>query len=93
MRPLATNPPERNAGDGSMTAPGGGLADTLAQIDWAWLAAALLLAACYLVGVGRLRRRGDRWPIGRTASWLLGSATIVAMTSGDLAHLGAVRLS
>ena len=76
-----------------MTATGGGLADTLAQIDWAWLAAALLLAACYLVGVGRLRRRGDRWPIGRTASWLLGSATIVAMTSGDLAHLGAVRLS
>lgn len=36
------------------------------------LAAALL----YVGAVIRLRRRGDRWPIGRTVSWLAGLATV-----------------
>ena len=31
--------------------------------------AALIMAAIYLVGVIRLRRRGDDWPAGRTVSW------------------------
>ena len=44
-------------------------------------------------GSAWLYRRADRGPIGRTASWLLACTTIVAITSGDLARLGAVRLS
>lgn len=34
----------------------------------------------YLLGVVVLLRRGDRWPVGRTLSWLVGIATIVAVT-------------
>ena len=65
MRPLKTTPPDGHPCHGSMTAPRG-LVDALAQIDWTWLAGGFLLAACCMVGVGRLRRRGDRWPsVGR----------------------------
>ncbi|GAB2766976.1 cytochrome c oxidase assembly protein [Sinomonas soli] len=41
-------------------------------------------AALYLVGVGRLRRRGDRWPVGRTVAWLLGWLCVVLTTSSGL---------
>ncbi|MBS9533442.1 bifunctional copper resistance protein CopD/cytochrome c oxidase assembly protein [Mycobacterium sp. M1] len=43
--------------------------------------AALVLAAVYVAGVLRLRRRGDGWPAGRTAAWLLGCATLLFATS------------
>ena len=46
--------------------------------------AAVILAALYAVGVRRLRRRGDRWPVGRTVAWLAGCATIVVATSSGL---------
>jgi len=32
-------------------------------------------AAAYLLGVRKLTRRGDSWPVGRTASWLAGCAS------------------
>ncbi|SMQ71199.1 putative copper resistance protein D [Plantibacter sp. VKM Ac-1784] len=35
----------------------------------------------YLLAVVRLRRRGDRWPVGRTVAWILGWAVIVYATS------------
>ena len=43
--------------------------------------AALVLAGVYLAGVLRLRRRGDAWPVGRSASWLLGCVTLLFATS------------
>lgn len=43
--------------------------------------AALVLAAVYLAGVLRLRRRGDVWPVGRTTAWLLGCLTLLVATS------------
>ena len=43
------------------------------------LGLAMLLA--YLAGVLLLRRRGDRWPIGRLAWWTLGVLTIELMTA------------
>ncbi|GAB2925483.1 cytochrome c oxidase assembly protein [Rhodococcus aerolatus] len=46
--------------------------------------AALVLAAGYVAGVLRLRRRGDRWPVGRTVSWLLGCAALLVATSSGL---------
>lgn len=46
--------------------------------------AALLFAALYLRGVWRLRRRGDHWPAGRTAAWLLGCFTLLFATSSGL---------
>lgn len=93
MNPLETTPPDPHAGHGSATPPVGGTIEWLAMVDWVWLTVALVLAACYLAGARRLRGRGDRWPVERTVSWLLGCVTIVAMTSGEVARLGAVRLS
>lgn len=46
--------------------------------------AAILAAGFYLAGVIRLRRRGDRWPRGRTISWLLGCLIVLISTSSGL---------
>ena len=46
----------------------------------------LLAAAAYLVGVRRLSARGDRWPLGRTVSFLAGGlGTIAVATMSGLA--------
>jgi len=42
---------------------------------------AIALAVLYLLGVRRLKARGDAWPVGRTIAWLLGCLTIVIATS------------
>jgi cytochrome c oxidase assembly factor CtaG len=51
--------------------------------DW-WLALSLAIAAAlYVLGVVRLRRRGDRWPAGRSVAFLvggLGSALFATMS-------------
>ncbi|SFE13274.1 putative copper resistance protein D [Actinopolyspora alba] len=45
--------------------------------------AAVVLAVSYLAGVRRLRAHGQRWPVGRTVSWLAGClAVLVASSSG-----------
>ncbi|WP_422615789.1 cytochrome c oxidase assembly protein [Nocardia jejuensis] len=45
---------------------------------------ALVLAVVYLLGVSRLRRRGDAWPIGRTIAWVAGCAVLLFATSSGL---------
>ena len=45
------------------------------------LALVLLPAAAYLVGVQRLTSRGDRWPVGRTLSFLFGGLGTIAMAT------------
>lgn len=63
---------------------------TLARIllDWrfdlVFGTAAVVFAVVYLAGVIRLRRRGDTWPPGRTAAWLLGCAALLFATSSGL---------
>ncbi len=52
--------------------------------------AALLL---YLAGVRKLRRRGDRWPAGRTAAWVLGVALIAFVQLSGLMTYGMTMLS
>ena len=54
------------------------------SIDVLWLAICLALAAAYLFGVWRLRKRGDSWPIFRTISWLTGLALLFYITSGAM---------
>jgi putative membrane protein len=44
----------------------------------AWLS--ILGTLLYLVGVVRLRRTGVRWPWWRTASWLVGTASVFLVT-------------
>lgn len=56
-----------------------------------WQLSTLVLAAlavAYLVGVHRLRRRGDRWPIGRTIAFVGGGlgSVAVALLSGLAAY-------
>ncbi|MFD7782253.1 cytochrome c oxidase assembly protein [Streptomyces nojiriensis] len=50
-------------------------------------------AALYLVGVLRLRARGDRWPVGRIVAWMLGLAVTVLATMSGLAVYGKVMFS
>lgn len=63
---------------------------TLARILFDWRfdlvfgTAAIILAAVYIAGVIRLRRRGDAWPVGRTIAWLCGCAALLFATSSGI---------
>ncbi|WP_299036213.1 cytochrome c oxidase assembly protein [uncultured Pseudokineococcus sp.] len=52
------------------------------QPDLLWLLITLGLALAYGAGVARLRRRGDRWPVGRVVAFALGLLVLAYMTSG-----------
>jgi putative copper resistance protein D len=52
------------------------------NIDLLWAVAAGFGVFFYLVGVWRLRRRGDEWPLYRTVMWVLGLALLVWVTGG-----------
>jgi len=54
---------------------------------------ALVLAALYVTGVVRLRRRGDAWPAGRTAAWLIGCTTMVFVTGSGIRAYGSAMFS
>ncbi|MGV9194087.1 cytochrome c oxidase assembly protein [Microbacterium sp. MC2] len=52
------------------------------NLDIVWAFVAGFGAFFYLVGVWRLRRRGDKWPVYRTVLWLCGLAVLVWVTCG-----------
>jgi cytochrome c oxidase assembly factor CtaG/putative copper export protein len=54
------------------------------RFDLIFGTAAIVFAALYLAGVRRLRRRGDQWPMGRTAAWLLGCFALLFVTSSGV---------
>ena len=45
---------------------------------------AIVLAVGYLLGVRRLHKRGDAWPVGRTIAWLSGCAVLLVATSSGI---------
>ncbi len=55
--------------------------------------AAIVLAAGYLIGYLRLRRRGDGWPPGRLAAWLFGCAALLLATSSGTRAYGSAMFS
>lgn len=55
---------------------------TVWDIDILWLTVAVLGILVYLYGVRVLAQRGDKWPIGRTVSWVLGMLVLIYVTSG-----------
>jgi putative copper resistance protein D len=63
---------------------------TVARILFDWRfdlifgSAAVVFAALYVAALVRLRRRGDKWPPGRTFSWLLGCAVLLFATSSGV---------
>ncbi|MEY2816198.1 MAG: hypothetical protein RJA78_774 [Actinomycetota bacterium] len=50
--------------------------------DLIWLLVTAALAGFYLLGVRRLKQRGDSWSVGRTVSWLSGVALLFYVTNG-----------
>lgn len=55
---------------------------TGSSVDLVWLLACALLAVAYVLGVRRLRARGDSWPTGRVVLWILGLVVLAFATSG-----------
>ena len=55
--------------------------------------AAMVMAAAYVVGVIRLRRRGDSWPPGRLTAWLFGCAALLFTTSSGVRAYGSAMFS
>jgi len=66
---------------------------TVWRIDWLWLGVAVIAVTLYLLGVRRLRARGDSWPAGRTINWLLGWAIFVWATCGAPGVYGRLQFS
>ncbi len=54
------------------------------KFDILWIVVVGFLAFFYLAGVWRLHRRGDRWPVLRTISWLAGLAGLFYITNGGV---------
>lgn len=63
------------------------------RFDLVYGTLAIVAAAVYLVGVFRLRQRGDRWPVGRTAAWLCGCAVIFMATSSGIGRYAPAMFS
>jgi putative copper resistance protein D len=59
-------------------------------LDLFFALVAALLAGLYGAGLIRLRRRGDAWPHGRTASWFAGVVILVIATQSGLARYAKV---
>jgi putative copper resistance protein D len=55
---------------------------TVWKPDLLWSLICLALAGFYVVGVLRMRKRGDKWSLARTASWLTGVALLFYITNG-----------
>ena len=62
-------------------------------VDTLWLPIGLAAIGAYLVGVLRLRRRGDRWPVLRTVCWVLGWSLMLWATNGAPGTYGRVLFS
>lgn len=54
---------------------------------------AMVLAALYAVGVVRLRRRGDSWPVGRLIAWLAGCVLLLVASSSGVRAYGSAMFS
>ncbi|RJQ92321.1 copper resistance protein CopD [Amycolatopsis panacis] len=63
------------------------------RFDLVYGTLAIVLAAAYLAGVRRLRKRGDQWPIGRTISWVAGCLVILLATSSGIGRYAPAMFS
>ncbi|HEY0239599.1 MAG TPA: cytochrome c oxidase assembly protein [Friedmanniella sp.] len=61
--------------------------------DLLWLVVAAAMLGLYGTGVARMVRRGDRWPLQRTAFWTAGSLALVYVTSGGPGVYGRLGFS
>jgi cytochrome c oxidase assembly factor CtaG/putative copper export protein len=63
------------------------------RFDLVYGTAAVVAAGLYLYGVRRLRRRGDAWPMGRTAAWLAGCLVVLLATSSGIGRYAPAMFS
>jgi len=54
---------------------------------------AIALAGLYIAAVVRLRRRGDSWPTGRLAAWVIGCAALFFTSSSGVKAYGSAMFS
>lgn len=54
---------------------------------------AILLALAYLLGLSRLRRRGESWPIGRSIAWFAGCLVLLLASSSGIARYAGAMFS
>jgi len=63
------------------------------RFDLVFGTAAIVLAAVYILGVRRLARRGDAWPVGRTVAWFAGCAVLLFDTSSGVGRYSTAMFS
>lgn len=63
------------------------------RFDLIYGSAAIAMAMLYLVGVRKLRRRGDNWPVGRTVAWLAGCFVLLMATSSGIGRYAPAMFS
>jgi len=54
------------------------------RFDLIFGTAAIVLAVAYALGLWRLRRRGDTWPVGRSIAWFAGCFVLFITTSSGV---------
>ena len=54
------------------------------RFDLLYGTAAIVLAVVYALGLRKLRRRGDSWPVGRTVAWMCGCVVLLVATSSGV---------
>lgn len=63
------------------------------RFDWLWVGVALFGAVTYILGIVKVRRRGDKWSWFRTINWIIGLVVLTYITSGPPAVYGRVLFS
>ena len=63
------------------------------RLDLIYGSAAIAMAVVYLVGVRRLKARGDGWPVGRTVAWLAGCLGLLLATSSGIGRYAPAMFS
>ncbi len=63
------------------------------RLDWLWVAVAGFGLVSYVLGVRKVRQRGDKWSWFRAVNWVIGLAVLTYVTSGPPSVYGRVMFS
>lgn len=55
------------------------------KLEPLFLVGSLIAAALYAIGYARLRQRGDKWPVMRLVSWMMGIGVVIWCTNSGIA--------
>ncbi|MET3811329.1 cytochrome c oxidase assembly protein [Arthrobacter sp. UYEF3] len=63
------------------------------RLDWLWVAVAAFGLVSYVLGILKVRRRGDSWSWFRSINWVIGLVVLTFVTSGPPSVYGRVLFS